>query len=320
MLMILSLHSWMRPNADSSISLPFYLDQVRESICLPAVNIFVLISGYWGIKWKARGILSLIYQVYFFVFLVYVFFVCSGLVNFSIESLWHHANCLILDYWFVTAYLILYLLAPVLNSFVENTMGGVKWFLIFFFCVQTYYSIYQSSPFFTGSTTMSFVGLYILGRYIHKNDAIRRISGKYLIFGVCLLTFLETVLLVFNLKIIPSSDFARNYNSPIIIAMALCIFLMFEKISFSNKYVNIIAASSFGVYLLHMQTELKPYYISYCASLYNLPYWQHIGVLLLLFVAIFVIVMLIDYIRIQSFNFICRIVKSFRFQNNLHVN
>lgn len=125
MIMVLSLHSWMRPDLTASVDkLAVFTDLFRESICLPAVNIFILISGYFGIRWDIKKVLSLLFQIFFFVFIAFGVCIITGLTQFSIGGLWHHLNCLLLDYWFVTAYLILYMFAPVLNSFYRQWGGG----------------------------------------------------------------------------------------------------------------------------------------------------------------------------------------------------
>lgn len=83
-----------------------------ESIAIVAVNVFVLISGYFGIKFKTKGVLRL-YLVCF----------CWGLISYLLYCfLGHHP----LDkaifgrffafthnkWWFIIAYLYLYFAAP----------------------------------------------------------------------------------------------------------------------------------------------------------------------------------------------------------------
>ena len=71
--------------------------------------------------------------------------------------------------WFIKAYLGLYIIAPVLNAFVNNAeKKAFQKVLLSFFIFQTAYSwISGGAVFFEGGySTMSFIGLYLLARYV----------------------------------------------------------------------------------------------------------------------------------------------------------
>lgn len=83
-----------------------------------AVDCFVLISGYFGIKWKPRSFLGLFFQIEFYsvvvltlaiLFFGYNFTIPSGLLPFNPEGL-----------WFVPVYTFLYLISPLLNQVIES--------------------------------------------------------------------------------------------------------------------------------------------------------------------------------------------------------
>lgn len=83
-----------------------------------AVDCFVLISGYYGIKWKARSFFGLFFQTEFYsvvilalaiLFFGYKFTIPSGLFPFFPKGL-----------WFVHVYALLYLISPLLNRIIEK--------------------------------------------------------------------------------------------------------------------------------------------------------------------------------------------------------
>ena len=90
---------------------------------LVAVNCFVLISGYYGIRFKLKGLLRIYLVVFFYGTLAYFMhlpiddaqfgksFVYSTLLCFSSSKL-----------WFVPCYMALYLLSPILNK-ARDEMG-----------------------------------------------------------------------------------------------------------------------------------------------------------------------------------------------------
>lgn len=83
------------------------------------VILFVLISGYFGIKPSVKGFLRLYCVVIFYDLVLYVVFVGIGEQTLS----WKEAiKCLLPmschrgDYWFIREYMILYLCSPLINQ------------------------------------------------------------------------------------------------------------------------------------------------------------------------------------------------------------
>ncbi len=90
-----------------------------EFPALVCVNVFVLISGWFGIRASARGAMSFVFQcLYFGLLLYFVGCIVSGVL----PNVLGIAQVLTLFKvnWFITAYLILYSFAPVLNGFAGN--------------------------------------------------------------------------------------------------------------------------------------------------------------------------------------------------------
>ena len=139
-----------------------------ESLSIICVNVFVLISGWFGIKASAKGFCKFAFQCLFFLIGIYAVMLSCGLTSLSIKGL---AGCFALLQWnwFIKAYIGLYILAPILNAFVnqaeEKTFRNV---LICFFAFQTLYAwCSNGAVFFEGGySTMSFIGLYLLARYV----------------------------------------------------------------------------------------------------------------------------------------------------------
>ena len=166
MLMILNLHSFVGGGriTFSDINEFIIIDYLRESLSICAVNCFVLITGYFGLNWKRKSILNLIFQVYFYVIGLFLLLLCLGYTDFSIGKMISRLNCLLVSYWFVTAYLVLYLLAPLLNSFIDKSDNKhLLKYIIIFYIVQSYFCLVGSKYF---NDCLNFVGLYLLGRYL----------------------------------------------------------------------------------------------------------------------------------------------------------
>lgn len=140
MLMIIAGHVMMNHKAQYSLT---DIDEIiklffRGAFSV-AVNAFVLISGYWGIQFKKDRLIHLIIQTFFYSSIFLILAVLLG---------WHTVNprtdffafipILTKQYWFVTCYVILYIISPWLNIWVDSfDRISYKKFLIvgFFYCI-----------------------------------------------------------------------------------------------------------------------------------------------------------------------------------------
>ena len=158
-------------------------------------------------------------------------------------------------YWFVRAYIILYLFSPVLNAFVEKAnKKQLMTFLIAFYMIQIVYGFYNYGGWYAGGySPLSFMGLYMLARYM------RLYPNKYTQYRIYIDFSLYIVISCFTAVccLIITSIFDKGgtvlllYSSPLVIISSVFLFLSFTKFSFHCRFVNWIAASCFAVYLVH---------------------------------------------------------------------
>ncbi len=321
MLMVLNVHTFFPPEYVSNSVIDYtsyrlYLDFLRESTSISCVNLFVLISGYFSIKWKIKSISSLIFQVYFWVFIVYIVSSVIGITEFSIHhSLKHLFLGVLNEYWFIPTYIGLYLLSPLLNSFVDSSnIKQLKWFIIIYYVFFTLDAIPYAKHFSSnGYSIFSFCGLYLLGRYINlsniKNVTVFNTKTKLFVL-ILITTLLIFILSLFSLKVLhkgglnlltfPLSPF--SYNNPVVIIQSILIFLFFLKINFRSNFINYCAGSALAIYLLHMHTDLKEYYYGFSKMLYTESLLTQYLFLLLLFIAVLLIAIPMDKVRIMIFN------------------
>lgn len=226
--------------------------------CAIAVNVFVLISGWFGIHTSAKGLFKLEFQCAFMAIAVYAGLLLAG-NHYSVKE----SVRIIADpnnWWFVYAYILLYIMAPILNSFVESAnKKQYQILLVSFFVFQTLYGFWNSLPYFkSGYSPLSFMGLYLLARYVRKYSprwatwSVAKDLGTYIGLSV-MLTILVAALSCSGRGLLVWFGYSLRsaYSSPFLIASSLFVVLAFSKMKFYNKYVNAIAASAFAVYLIH---------------------------------------------------------------------
>ena len=288
-------HSEIKANLlDSSLRVFF------QSLSIACVDIFVFISGWFGIKPKVKGVSAYIFQCLFFLIGIYAVTLIVGWSTLSIQGIRGCFAATSLN-WFIKAYLLLYILSPVLNAFVETTSRKqFKVILIAFYLFQFIYGwVFSTATAFIedGYSTISFIGLYLLARYLHL---YRPRLTDYRI-TTDLLIIVGLVLGVMTLYLLTPEIGHRflSYISPTTLSLAVFAVLAFTKIRISSKFVNWCGASSFAVFLLHTNPNVIWHYTAMCEKLHNtfspLGYWVGVCVILLL---IYVLALLLDQIRI----------------------
>lgn len=116
-LLILTMHSLSQVQVSELSTFNVYLSHVVSSIGNIGVSCFVLISGYFGIKFKLQRFVQLAFLTTLYTVVVYLFqkgFVFNGGIvkAFLVVPLYEN--------WFVSCYLLLALFSPYLNDFVQK--------------------------------------------------------------------------------------------------------------------------------------------------------------------------------------------------------
>lgn len=259
------------PTQAESLQTPVsvFMRLLTQSVSVVCVNVFVLLSGWYGIRFSIKRLGSFLFQVFFFSFLIYA---CLAIIyptdHLNILSL---SRLFILngeDYWFVKSYLLLFLFAPFLNALAECQEGKqtVKYVLIAFFVFQTIYgwlSIKGVTEIEGGYSAISFMGLYLLMRYIRNYSYnISKYSGKLYIALFCGIALLNALIAFFLVRM-DLTVFGRifTYTNPLVICQSLLLVFAFSMFKVKSKFINWLAISCFAVYLTHAnEFILRPYY------------------------------------------------------------
>lgn len=254
------------PTSEEVYSVPMlsftrYCSQSFSSIC---VNVFVLISGWFGIKTKISRISEFLFQCYFICIVTYFVLLIIGVTNPMSISNW--INFLTLgNLWFAIAYLILYLFAPMMNLFIESL--SQKQFLYFLFAFLTIQFLHgfviQVSWFDKGMSPLTLMSLYMIGRFMRIYPNRYTTMNRWLDLLIYIVVSAIGAVLTF-IGVRHGAEGYRffSYASPTIIIASVYFFLFFTKISFKNRLVNWIAASAFAVYVLNCEGHFWSFYLS----------------------------------------------------------
>ena len=274
-----------------------------QAMSIACVNIFILISGWFGIKPNLKSFSNFIFQCIFFYVGIYLVGIVSGFTTFTPKT-FVRTFALIKWNWFIYSYILLYILAPALNSYINNSpRKQLLNTIICFYTFQTIYGfLFRTVDFFhDGYSTISFIGLYMLARYIKlypckyttlstKNDLL------IILLSITLIATIEFILISHNA---PKHFEYNNYINPFVILAALYTLLLFSKLKFHSKFINWIATSCFAVYLIHINPLLLDKYLHGMKFIYdNTNGFSYLLTISLVLIIIFIISVFLDKIRI----------------------
>lgn len=247
---------------------------------IPAVDIFVLISGYFMVKMRFN--IKKTYKRVFKIYVVMLFYsVALSLLSLLLGPEFHtiNGNKDSLDiiiarmllpvtsqiWWFLSHYVVMCLLAPFVNIILQNIKKNdyhillvVTSFLMsiwFMMAHMRFLDKVVTIAFFSdiqkGMNVFSFLYLYIIGGYIRlhasKND---KPKPRYLLYALgC--TIMNGLLFTVLEKTLELDDMVLKYSNPFVILMAVMLLMYFKDLHFYSKIINTLASTTIGVYAIH---------------------------------------------------------------------
>lgn len=262
MLMVLATHAIGYVQYSHLTGAEGYIRLIASQFCLVCVDVFVMISGWFGIKASWKGAANLLFQVIFCATLCYIVFLAVGLPVSFRENL---AQYLLFGsgYWFVVSYLILYALSPVLNSFIQSASKkeSISVIAAFFLAEFVFGYLLDVGHFDYGFSPLFFIGLYLLARYVRLYpEKCFTLSWHLDLLIYVMVTTLSIVGFIYGYKLFGMGFHLNHYDSPLCLVASLYFLLLFSKTKFDSKTVNWLASSAFAIYLIHTNNLVLPYF------------------------------------------------------------
>lgn len=266
MIMVLALHANFlalgTPTAEEILASPVAEISriILQSVCIIAVNIFVMISGWFGIRPAVKGFVKFMWQVLFIVGISYIAEYVFLDIHLSLKDFFRCFGLFGGGGWFVASYIGLYILSPVLNAFINNsTIKQHGLITLLFLVFEVIFGDTLSVEFVVmGYSTFSFIGLYLLAAFL------RRIKDKFTLRSCLVISIICVVIntIIYTIAdlygFIAIRDLVFNYINPLVIIEAASILLTFDRITVPRRlspYISALSTSCFAVYLLHVGTS-----------------------------------------------------------------
>ena len=259
MLFVLLMHAnygaFGHVTADTIAQSPFtsLLRVFLQAMSRCAVDLFVMISGWFAIRASLRGLLNFLFQCAWFYVGLWLVTLVLSLNGHSVPSF----SRMMEINWFVSRYVGLFLLSPILNIFCERcSRRQLTLWVVAFYIYQTLFDWTGISEFtIDGFSVISFVGLYLLARCLRRWDDEGRLSPSLgWLFPGCVL------LITAGMMLNPGWPLF-SYVSPLVIGSGVGLLVIFRNIRMRpSRVVNYLAASCFAVLLFQTNAWMWGYY------------------------------------------------------------
>ena len=251
------LGDWPLPTYDISNPTIFRTGQMIISAALIiCVNMFVIISGYFGIRLKLSSILKL----YIYLALIYIpLYIVKCISDHEFVLTDFIDRCFVISYagYFIQSYFMLMVLSPVINAFIDKYgKNSLKWVLLFwslefwFDCIMEV----EELGYNRGYSVIHFVLMYMIARCIKLyEDDIKKIRPMIWVLGYLFFTLVIIISHIIGIK------WCWYYSNPIVVVSSVCTFLPFLYKTYYNKLINWIASGTLAVYIIHVTNRIRTF-------------------------------------------------------------
>ncbi len=308
---------------------------------MPAVNVYVLISGYFLVnaKWNCKRVVLLWLQVFFYSVLFYALALLGGITSFSPSEFLKvllpiSGN----QYWFARVFWCFTLFAPFAAMLLRSL--SKKQFQFFLALIIVIFSLWRSFlPFSTtvnvegGNSIMWFFILFAFAAYFRLHGtSVREMKAGFWA-GVFVLSSLLSVSSFFIIRELShwlgfagkGTSLFTEYTSITMLGMSVGLFMFFVRLPEWNlsekgrKLILFFSGATYSVYLIHENIYVKRWLwdvvqpVSWLETGYFLP------LLLATVVAIFFICALIDAVSWKQIKRLVECCKFSRVQSKVDI-
>ncbi len=221
----------------------FIYKLMTHSLGKLGVPIFVFISGWFGIKYRKERFVDMLFQCAFYAWLA-TFLYAAFYHGFDVKGIVFFIN----HWWFMAAYMCLYVIAPALNRMMESTSMKHSLMVVLLFYFISFGDLVVKSANIGGLYLM--LTMYLSARWlkIYASEFLNKYAWIILI--VCLFVRFGVVGIVSYIPKFSLLSYVNSYVSPVSTLFAASLLVSASKLTFYSKWVNKIAASCLSVYLL----------------------------------------------------------------------
>lgn len=272
MILIISFHYVYKSNFEfDGLTINSFIVKVFYMFGELGVNLFILITGYFMVtgKFSIKKLICLILEVNFYYLISILIAQKLGVVQLSTvrDYIMIFFPTIHAKYWFITAYIIVYILSPYLNILIQNMskkeyqrliiISIVLWSIIpTIFGIL--YNTTENMLFY--SRLIWLIVMYLVGAYIKLHPL--KIFSKTRNSMICAISsftaMLISIIVIYKFREIFSklgtTEVAYFWppNTILMFILSISIFEIFLNIKMKSiKIINIMASTTLGIYMIH---------------------------------------------------------------------
>ena len=233
----------------------------HKAIWLPlhvGVILFILISGWFRIKASVKSFLRLIIMMAVLYFPLQILWICKTGFSSVFEMCTLPFFITWSPFWFMRTYVYLFLLAPVLNLWMDNSScKGQLYLLIVLFLISHYVGSWGADASLSdGKNAITFAFIYVLGMMLREYRSKTESISTKLLATVYVGWNIVIVAVFSHPDMIPGYDFFYNriffsYCSIGLLINAVMLFLLLSRLNFKSRIVNVLGGASLTMYMVH---------------------------------------------------------------------
>lgn len=246
-----------------------------ECLCVCAVDLFIMISGYFLCQKQQRTWDKPIYLLLLLSAIRLTIYVLGSYGDgYSIANLIHSfipPKC-----YFILLYIVLYIISPYVNIVMNclNAYGRTVLILIMLILFSIYPTLIDSYEIMIhqnpmgvstvgawgqqhGYTIVGFVLFYAVGAWLRMNQigeilSQRKIMLLVLAIVLCIFIWFKVEEIFFHVGFSLVDYNSLSYTNPLVIFLTALLLLLFSKLSFQSNIINNLAKSTFVCYIFHL--------------------------------------------------------------------
>lgn len=262
MYMIIFIHANMFLGNFCTGKSGIFFNGMVNGICNIGVTCFILISGYYGVKFNIQKLVKMECMMITYSLLETVVLCAAlpqqmqgaALLEQLIKSL---LPFITRKYWFYSCYVCLFLFSGYIHKFIENlSKKEFKNLLILFLLL---FSVFPTFFYFeiipdNGKGLVQMIMIYMIGRYIRMycDKPLQEILGEKRALGLFLILWIVNgISHELPVQIGGIYHHLCKDNSITNIVMAVILFYLFKELKIKSKFINKAAACVFAVFALN---------------------------------------------------------------------
>ena len=308
--MVIILHynsqAGLLPEAGIPLKAGQFPAAIAEGLCIVSLNTWVLISGYFMTEksYRPGRLVELMFEIYFYLFLGYGIALATGATGIQdlggaygiLQKLFPISSG---AYWFMSAYVIVYILSPVLcagiNSLTRGKLRVVILSLMFFHVAVKSLIPVRFAMDRAGYDFSWFLVLFMIAGYIRRygirmlrlspfgekgdTSSDRKVSLKgFVLYLVCglMLGILTLIFHTITLRTGMFMDYMRvfyEHNFILLLISSIGLFIWFLMMDVPEgrmaRAMRFLAPSVTGIYLLHEHPEIRGRWLSWLVRVFG---------------------------------------------------